>query len=64
MRKLSQSEAMAFSGNPAGKQYQGTILGSLTGVFTLFTTSLYCLSAQWGPKGGQLETEEPSSQQI
>lgn len=60
MRKLSQSEAMTFSGDLAGKWYQDTILGFLSGGFTFLTTALYCFSAEQGPKGGQCRAEEPS----
>lgn len=60
MRKLSQSDAMTFSGDLAGKWYQDTILGFLSGGFTFLTTALYCFSAEQGAKGGQCRAEEPS----
>lgn len=64
MRKLSQSEAMTFSGDLASKWYQDTILGCFSGGFILLTAVLYCFSAEQGPKRGQRRAEEPSSQLI
>lgn len=67
VRKSSQSEAIAFSDNPAGKWYQNSISSHPRlphWILTLFIIFLYCFSAEWGAKGGQWETEEASSQQT
>lgn len=67
VRKSSQSEAITFSGNSAGKWYQHSISSHPRlphWRLPLFIIFLYCFSAEWGAKGGQWETEEASSQQT
>lgn len=60
MKKLSQSEAMTFSGHLAGKWDEDTILSCLFGGCVFLTIVLYCFSVEQSPNGGQRRAERPA----